>query len=158
MIQNLFVMTDAMELLPIKETIEENKDFVNNPACQETIYMTIDFYKKVGYAPPWICYYVKQNNDLVGSAGIKGKPVNGTIEIAYGTIEKHRNRGVGTAICKLLVDLATKTDPLVRITARTLPKENFSTRILQKNNFILMGTVNDPEDGEVWEWLFKPNE
>ena len=147
-----------MELIPIKETLDENKDFVNNPLCQESIYMTIEFYKKVGYAPPWICYYVKKNNELVGSAGIKGKPINGTIEIAYGTMEKHRSGGIGTAICKLLVDLALKTDPAVNVTARTLPEENFSTRILRKNNFNLIGTVNDPEDGEVWEWLFKPNE
>ena len=149
-------MPRKFELIPIKETLDENKGFVNDPLCQETIYMTIDFYKKVGYAPPWIGCYVKQNNKLVGSAAFKGKPVNGAIEIAYGTLEKYRRRGIGTAICKLLVDLALTTDPAVKITARTLPEENFSTRILKKNNFSFAGTVTDPEDGEVWEWLFKP--
>ena len=147
---------EKLTLLPVKETIEENSDFIANPLCQETIYMTVDFYKKVGYQPPWICYYVQKDDELVGSAGIKGKPVNGTIEIAYGTMEKYRNQGVGTAICKLLVDLSLNTDPAIRITARTLPEENFSTRILKKNNFVWLGTVNDPEDGNVWEWLFEP--
>jgi RimJ/RimL family protein N-acetyltransferase len=147
-----------MELIPIKETPDANKDLVNNPGCRETIYMTIDFYKKVGYTPPWIGYFVKKENELVGSAGFKGKPINGTIEIAYGTIEKYRQQGIGTAICKLLVDLAVKTDPAIRITARTLPEENFSTKILKKNNFFFIGTVNDPEDGEVWEWIFRADE
>jgi hypothetical protein len=41
------------------------------------------------------------------------------------TIEKFRRQGIGTGICKLLVDLSLKTDPAVRITARTLPEKNF---------------------------------
>ena len=150
-------MPEKFKLMPIKETPEDNEEFILHPLCLETIYMSIDFYKKVGYVPPWIGYYAKQNNDLVGSAGFKGPPINGTIEIAYGTFEKHRNRGIGTAICKLLVDLALETDSLIKITARTLPEESFSVRILRKNNFILTGMVNDPEDGDVWEWLFKAN-
>ena len=51
--------------------------------------------------------------------------------------------------------LALKTNPSVRITARTLPENNFSTRILEKNNFTFTGEVNDPDDGEVWEWAYK---
>jgi len=146
-----------MELIPIKETPAENKEFIENPDCQETIYMTMDFYKKVGFDPPWICYYAIIDGNIVGSAGIKGKPVNGRVEIAYGTVEKYRRHGVATAICKMLVDICFKADPSVKITARTLPEKNFSTRILQKNNFEFSGAVNDPEDGEVWEWEYRPN-
>jgi RimJ/RimL family protein N-acetyltransferase len=142
-----------VELIPIKERLDENEEFIINPLCQESIYMTIEFYKKVGFAPPWISYYAKQNGDLVGAAAFKGRPINGTIEIAYGVFEKYRKQGIGTAICKQLVDLSLKTDPSIKITARTLPEENFSTRILEKNNFVFIGTVNDPEDGEVWEWV-----
>ena len=136
----------------------ENEVFGINPLCQESLYMTIDFYKKIGFVPPWIGYYVEQNDDLVGCAAFKGQPVNETVEIAYGTFEQYRKQGIGTEICKHLVGLSLKTDPFVRITARTLPEENFSTRILKKNNFIFTGTVNDTEDGEVWEWLYKVNE
>jgi RimJ/RimL family protein N-acetyltransferase len=150
-------MAKKMELIPIKERLDGNEEFISNPLCQESIYMTIDFYKKVGFVPPWIGYYVKQNGDLVGCAAFKGQPINGTIEIAYGTFEKYRKQGIGTVICRLLVDLSLKTDPFIKITARTLREENFSTRILEKNNFICIGTVNDPEDGEVWEWVFKVN-
>ena len=146
-----------MELLPIKENLSENEQFTSNLLCKETLNMTIDFYKKVGFVPPWICYYVAKDGNIVGSAGIKGKPVNGTIEIAYGTIEQYRRQGIGTEICRLLVGLSLKTDPDVRITARTLPENNFSTRILEKNNFEFIGIVDDPEDGEVWEWLYKLN-
>jgi hypothetical protein len=40
------------------------------------------------------------------------------------------------------------------ITARTLPEENHSTKILRKNSFTFVGSVMDPEDGEVWEWMY----
>ena len=144
-----------MKLLSIYQTISENSIFAKNPLCNETLNMSIEFYTKVGFNPPWICYYVEENGELVGSAAFKGKPINNTVEIAYGTMEAHRQKGVGTRICKLLVELSLATDPSVRITARTLPENNYSTRILQKNNFVLLGTVNDPEDGDVWEWEYK---
>lgn len=144
-----------MELVPVYEHFEENSEFAGNPLLQETLQMTIDFYKRVGFSPPWICYYAKQNDELVGCAGIKGKPVNGQIEIAYGTFEKYRNQGVGTKICRILVELSIRTDPEVRITARTLPENNYSTRILQKNKFQFLGNVIDPDDGDVWEWEYK---
>jgi RimJ/RimL family protein N-acetyltransferase len=144
-----------MKLIPIKPTLEENAEFSNNPLCQETIQMCVDFYKRVGFTPPWICYYVKQDEELVASVAFKGKPVNGTVEIAYGTFEKFQRQGIGTAVCKQLVELSLKTDPSVRITARTLPENNYSTRILEKNNFTCLGIVQDPEDGEVWEWEYQ---
>lgn len=150
--------TMELRLLPINKNPEDNPEFINNPLCQDTIYMTLDFYKKIGFTPPWICYYAKQGDNLVGSAGFKGQPVNGTVEIAYGTFEKYRKQGIGVKICKALVDLSLRIDPFIKITARTLPERNFSTRILEKNNFEFIGIVNDPEDGDVWEWKFKSNE
>jgi|SRR5450432_2908600 len=143
-----------VELVPVNEHLEENPEFAANPLCKESLQMTIDFYRKVGFNPPWICYYAKENENLIGCAGIKGKPVNGSIEIAYGTFEEFRKQGVGTRICKALVDLSLETDSSVRVTARTLPENNFSTKILRKNNFRFIGNVNDPEDGDVWEWEY----
>jgi len=59
-------------------------------------------------------------------------------------------------MCRLLVELALKTDPNLRITARTLMEENASTKILKKNGFQFVGSVIDPDDGEVWEWVYSP--
>src|SRR4030095_12758372 len=98
--------------------------------------------------------YAMENGDLVGCGAFKGAPKNEVVEIAYGTFEAFRQKGVGAEICKLLVELSLKTDPSVTIPARTLPQKNFSTRILEKNGFIFSGTVNDPEDGDVWEWVY----
>jgi len=145
-----------MNLLPIRQTAEENQEFANNPLCKETLSMCIEFYKRVGFNPPWICYYVEENGELVGSGAFKGRPVNNTVEISYGTMQAYRQKGIGTRICKQLVGLSLTTDPSVRITARTLPENDYSTQVLRKNKFILLGTVNDPEDGDVWEWEYRP--
>jgi len=144
-----------MILIPIKKKIEENQEFINNPACQDNLYMAVDFYRRTGFDPPWIGYYALMDHEIVGSGAFKGKPVNGIVEIAYGTLEKYRNRGIGTTICSKLVELALQTDPSVKITARTLPFESGSTHILLKNNFTMNGLVTDPEDGEVWEWIYR---
>jgi ribosomal-protein-alanine N-acetyltransferase len=143
-----------MELIPIKEHLHQNKQFADHPDCQESIYMCIDFYKKAGFNPPWICYYVRQNDQLVAAAAFKGKPVNNKVEIAYGTFPRFQQQGIGAKIAGILVRLSLKADPSVVITARTLPEENYSAKILRKNNFKLRGTIMDDEDGEVWEWEY----
>ncbi len=143
-----------MELKPIRETMLENLLFMNNPDCKESLAPCIGFYKKVGFNPPWLCYYVTDGEQLVASAGFKGQPINYRVEIAYATFERYRRKGIGTEACKMLVTLALKTDPKIIITARTLPEQNFSTRILEKNSFNMIGTVMDAEDGEVWEWQY----
>lgn len=143
-----------MELLPLKEHLHDNGEFIDHPDCRDTLEMSIDFFKKIGYHPPWIGYYAKSNGVLVGAAAFKGKPVNGRVEIAYGTFPRYQQKGIGARIANALVQLSLKTDPAVIITARTLPEENFSARILRKNNFKLLGTIVDPEDGELWEWEY----
>ena len=145
-----------MELIPIRQTVEENKIFAAHPDCQESLPLTLEFYKRVGFYLPWISYYAQKDGGLVGCAAYKGKPIAGKVEIAYGTFEQFRQQGIGTEIAQKLVELSLATDPSVQITARTLPENNFSTKILQKNGFRYLGTIFDEEDGEVWEWRYKP--
>jgi RimJ/RimL family protein N-acetyltransferase len=55
-------------------------------------------------------------------------------------------------MCSSLVKIARDAHPTITVTARTLPAENASTKILKKNGFVLSGVVIDEEDGEVFEW------
>lgn len=141
-----------IELVPVKPTMAENALFLNVPDCREILEMTVLYYARIGYSVPWIGYFACIDGEFVGSAGFKGRPLHGKVEIAYGTFSSYRNRGIGTAICRKLVELARATDPNVIVTARTLRTESHSTRILRRNNFVKKGTVVDPEDGKVWEW------
>lgn len=160
MILGLLVMNRLylieMELLPVKQYLSENGAFSSDPNCMESLEMCIDFYKRTGFVPPWICYYVQLDGLLVAAAAFKGKPVNNKVEIAYGTFPDYQNQGIATHVAKLLVETALKTDPNIIVTARTLPEENYSVRLLRKNNFKFMGIVNDEEDGDIWEWEYQP--
>lgn len=147
-------LSSPITLLPIREHADENPEFSLHPDCRDSYMMTIDFYKRVGFQPPWISYYVSIDSELVAAVAYKGKPINHQVEIAYGVFPQYQNKGIGARICRELVLLAQKTDPTVTITARTLAEENFSTKVLRKNNFKLRGIVNDLEDGEVWEWVY----
>jgi [ribosomal protein S5]-alanine N-acetyltransferase len=145
-----------MNLIPIHRSPEENTKWMNDPYFSEIIMMCINFYNRIGYNPPWICYLVQDHQDCIGTAVYKGKPTDGKIEIAYGVNEAFRQKGYGTMICQKLTAMARKTDPTLIITARTLPESNYSTRILEKNKYTKKGTITDPEDGEVWEWIYSP--
>ncbi|MBS1500822.1 MAG: GNAT family N-acetyltransferase [Bacteroidetes bacterium] len=144
-----------MKLLPIKEHLHENAEFAANTDCHDSLDMCIDFYKRAGFNPPWICYYVQIDGQLVAAAAFKGKPVGDKVEIAYGTFAPYQNQGIGTKIAGTLVKLALQTDPSVRVTAQTLKEENYSTKILRKNNFVITGTALDEDEGEVWEWEYQ---
>jgi hypothetical protein len=45
----------------------------------------------------------------------------------------------------------------VLIAAQALPLESASTRSLRRLGFALVGTVDLPEDGPVWEWQLPNN-
>ena len=51
-----------------------------------------------------------------------------------------------------LIRLALDKMPTVTVAAQTLPEENASTAVLRKLRFRLVGSVEHPEDGLVWEW------
>ena len=144
-----------MQLLAIDKDEARNARFMVLEECREILKVYPDFYRRVGFNPPWIGYFAERGHELVGCGGFKGKPKDGKIEIAYGTFKDFEGQGVGTEICRQLVALSFQTDPNVRITARTLIGESASTSILKKNSFKFLGVVFDEEDGDVWEWEFQ---
>lgn len=144
-----------MELVPIAATLPENQPFADHPACQQVLPMTIAYFNAVGYKPPWIGYFARLGKELVGSAGFKGGPKAGKVEIAYGTFPAYQRQGIGSQLCRQLVALALQTDPAISLTARTLEPGGYSARILIKNGFTCLGPIWDEEDGRVWEWAYQ---
>ena len=104
---------------------------------------------------PWTGYLISRKNKIVGQCAFKYPPTDGKVEIAYYTYGEFQGEGIATEACRQLVGIALQTDPTVRVTARTLPERNSSTRILEKNNFKMNGDVLDKDDGHVWEWLYQ---
>ena len=141
-----------MELIGIQNDISKNVNYYTNALLTEALDMAINYYAIVGYQPPWICYFAKSNDHIVGVGAFKGAPRDKKVEIAYSTFEPYRKRGYGFAICKALVDLAFHAEEGIEVIARTLKEQNESTGILIRNGFVFSGEVEDPDDGAVWEW------
>ena len=118
----------------------------------ELVEATTQLYESVGYEPPWVGYLALENGSCVGACGFKSPPENNRVEIAYFTFPGHESRGVATRMASALISIATNKEPGVTVAAQTLPEENASTTILKKLQFRLVGSIEHPEDGLVWEW------
>jgi GNAT superfamily N-acetyltransferase len=114
--------------------------------------MHIDVYRAGGFVRPWVGYLHLRDGAWVGAGSFKRPPRDGVVEIAYFTFPEWEGRGVATATATELLRIARAATPVPRITARTLREPNASTRILTTLGFRLVGTVEDPDDGRVWEW------
>ena len=144
-----------MKFLPIEIDETENARFREYPECVAVLDVFTEHYRKVGFNKPWIAYFVSDDtSDIIGGGGFKGEPRDGKIEISYGTFKQHQGHGIGTEICKQLTALALQTDPSLIVTARTLPDNQASMKILERNGFENRGLVWDEEDGYVFEWVF----
>ena len=116
-----------------------------------------EYYVQIGYHLPWVGYFVIKENEVAGSCGFTGQPMEGKVEIAYWTFDKYENQGVATFARKELISTSQQHDPAIIITAKTAPKHNASTKILQYNKFTFTGKVQDHEIGDAWLWTLLQN-
>lgn len=122
------------------------------PLAAEVVKATTQLYRTVGYELPWIGYLALENGICVGSGGFKSPPQNNRVEIAYFTFPGHEARGIATRMASELIRLALDKMPAVTVAAQTLPEGSASTSVLKKLRFRLVGSVEHPEDGLIWEW------
>jgi len=152
------MLREELYLMPISTDENEMRPYMVHQFVRESFKLWQKVYPQWGYRLPWVGYFAINNGQTLGVAGFKGGPKNNTVELAYGTVPEFQGMGIGTRICRLLVETALKENPGLRVTARTLPKISASTRILEKNNFRKLGIIEDPEDGPVWEWIYNSDE
>jgi RimJ/RimL family protein N-acetyltransferase len=124
--------------------------------AQQVLHTTKVFFQFNGYHQPWVGYLAEENSVATGTCGFKSAPADGRVEIAYMTFPPFEGRGVATRMAAELIRLARQSDPQIIVVAQTLPEPNASNHILQKLGFSRLGTVEQPEDGAVWEWEIVP--
>jgi len=101
---------------------------------------------------PWAFAFQALDRDggsLLGTCSFKGPPVDGVVEIAYGTEPGHEGKGYATEMAQALVEYAVGTGEVRLVIAHTLPGGGASKRVLEKCGFEYIGDVVDPEDGTV---------
>lgn len=145
----------TLSLIPIPLSCEMPEPAFDNEDCKGILEAWKSFYPKIGYEEPWIGYFAIREGVPVGGCAFKGAPKNGKVEIAYGTFPAFQRQGVATEMTRLLVRLAQKTDPEVKVTAQTLPTNRVSAKVLVANGFAHTRNFLHEEDGEVLEWEYR---
>jgi RimJ/RimL family protein N-acetyltransferase len=121
----------------------------------EAIQFSYQYLKAHPDALGWWTYlfvHVK-DNVLVGLGGYKGKAdESGMVEIGYAIVPAYRCRGLATEAAQGLIDYAFSHAHIKTVDAHTLAERNASVRVLEKAGMKNVGTVHDPDDGEIWHW------
>jgi ribosomal-protein-alanine N-acetyltransferase len=105
----------------------------------------------------WTYLFIhKADRTLIGLGGFKGL-VNeeGVVEIGYEIAPAYRRKGLATEASHGMIKYAFSDPEIREVQAHTLPEQNASTGVLGKVGMKHLGTVQDPEDGEVWRWSLK---
>jgi len=90
---------------------------------------------------------------VIGNAAFVGPPdKDGDVEIAYAIVPTFEGRGYATQAAGALTEFALADKRVAIVHAHTLPENNSSTRVLEKNGFTFAGEVHHPEDGLIWRW------
>ncbi len=111
-----------LTLVPILIDEDPDKEMYANDFCRMIFESYPSYYYKMGYNPPWIGYFVMQDDIVVGVGGFISEPKEGKIEIAYGTRKEYERKGIATFTCGQLITIAKATEPNVIITAKTAPE------------------------------------
>jgi ribosomal-protein-alanine N-acetyltransferase len=145
-----------MELRILQQNEDKTHKLFESSDCQALLQMYEDYYPKIGFHLPWVAYLVVRQNQVVGSCSFTGQPNEGKVEIAYWTFKEFEGQSIASFACKELIKISQNADPKVIITAKTAPVHNASTRILENNQFIFTGIVQDDEIGDAWLWTLRP--
>lgn len=122
----------------------------------ENCVATAALFASIGFEPPWVGYVVVDGSEPVGGCAFVGGPKEGSVEVAYFTLAEREGRGYATQALARMIEIARAADAGVTLTAKTLPTENPSTRILRRNGFQFVGETTDDEIGLAWAWVLRP--
>ena len=85
----------------------------------------------------WLSNYVVADGQLAGTAGYKGKPNLGIVEVGYSVVPELQRRGIATAAVRQLVDRAFTDSAVESVVAETLETLPASQKVLVACGFAL---------------------
>ena len=95
---------------------------------------------------PWVAIAA---GEVVGSAGFVGRPnERGEVELGYGILEGHRNRGYATEAARALVAWALTQPNVEQVVARSERSNDASNRVLEK-----LGLTRVRAEGGEARWI-----
>jgi ribosomal-protein-alanine N-acetyltransferase len=148
------IIHDEAQLAALLQ-VEIAPEWLGFAAASEAMRPAYDYLKAHPSVLGWWTYLFihKPERTLIGLGGFKGE-VNeeGMVEIGYAIAPGYRRRGLAREASLGMIDYAFSYPQITRVDAHTLPERNASTGVLEKVGMKHLGTVNDPDDGEIWHW------
>ena len=96
----------------------------------------------------WIA--LTKQNEIVGSLGYFGEPVDGTVEVGFGMIPRRRNQGYCTEATAALMNWAFQQPGVSKVIASCDTTNVGSRRILERLGFTMIR-----ESGGLFQWECK---
>lgn len=96
---------------------------------------------------PYSTFWLIDNDEVVGVARVRHREIECAGHIGYDISPEYRNKGYGTTILKLALEIAAKMgigNAIVNCSINNIP----SRKIIEKNNGELLGIIFDEEDRE----------
>jgi [ribosomal protein S5]-alanine N-acetyltransferase len=131
------------------------EDWLGFAAAREAMQPSYEYLKAHPLALGWWTYLFIHRADrvLIGLGGFKGPAdEEGMVEIGYAIAPAYRRRGLAVEASHGMITYAFSHPEIKRVQAHTLAERNASTRVLERVGMKHVGTVHDPDDGEVWRW------
>ena len=131
------------EELGLRHTRKNISPELQEALQQSTLPEVFDQDRNYCYKTLWIVI-AKAENTIVGDISFIGEPdQRGEIEIGYGTYEAFRGKGYMTEAIGRIVEWAKEQPEVQAIFASTEKANTASYAILEKNNFVHVGEVDD---------------
>ena len=141
--------------------VELAEEWLGFPAAREAMQPAAEYLKSDPSVLGWWTYLFihKTDRTLIGLGGFKGKVnAEGMVEIGYEIAPSYRRRGLALEASRGMIEYAFSYPEVSRVDAHTLPERNASTGVLEKVGMKHLGTVHDPDDGEIWHWSVSRDE
>ena len=148
------ILHDEQKLASLLQ-VKLAEDWLGFPAAQEAMQPAYEYLKAHPFVLGWWTYLFihKADRALIGLGGFKGQAnEEGVVEIGYAIAPAYRRRGLAAEVAHGLIKYAFFQPEIKKVQAHTLAERNASTGVLEKVGMKHIGTVQDPEDGEVWRW------
>lgn len=120
-------------------------EFVDPPALQFTRDRLVMAPEQSGWGMFFVLLAgVADARVLIGTAGYKGPPAEGTVEIGYSIVSDHQRRGYASEAVRGLLARAFGVPAVGRVIAETLPELIPSIGVLRKCGFAPVGEGSEP--------------
>jgi len=136
MLRAALIGSESLEIaLGAKVPLSWPHEFLDASALQYVLNRLEDHPDEAG----WWMYFVlipdAPERTLIGTAGYKGPPFDGAVEIGYGIVSDQRRRGYASEAVGALLERAFAQTSVTRVIAETMPELVGSIGVLRKAGF-----------------------